>query len=71
MKLGRAGNLYVTGPGGIWIWDSDGNHLGTIVLPEQPANLDRGRSSGRGLPFDSPIMITFTYILFHIASFSN
>ncbi len=44
MKLDRAGNLYVTGPGGIWIWDSDGNHLGTIILPEQPANLAWGDS---------------------------
>lgn len=42
MRLDRAGNLYVTGPGGIWIWDSDGHHLGTIILPEQPANLAWG-----------------------------
>ena len=42
MKMDTAGNLYVTGPGGIWIWDSQGNHLGTIVLPEQPANLTWG-----------------------------
>ena len=42
MRLDRAGNLYVTGPGGIWIWDSDGHHLGTILLPEQPANLAWG-----------------------------
>ena len=44
MRLDRAGNLYVTGPGGIWIWDSDGHHLGTIILPEQPANLAWGDS---------------------------
>ena len=44
MKLDGAGNLYVTGPGGIWIWDSDGHHLGTIILPEQPANLAWGDS---------------------------
>lgn len=44
MKVDRAGNLYVTGPGGIWIWDSDGHHLGTIILPEQPANLAWGDS---------------------------
>jgi len=42
MKLDRAGNLYVTGPEGIWIWDAEGHHLGTIVLPEQPANLAWG-----------------------------
>jgi gluconolactonase len=42
MKFDRAGNLYVTGPGGIWIWDQRGRHLGTIVMPEQPANLAWG-----------------------------
>jgi gluconolactonase len=44
MKLDRDGNLYVTGPEGIWVWDADGHHLGTIVLPEQPANLAWGDS---------------------------
>jgi gluconolactonase len=42
IKVDRAGNLYVTGPGGIWVWDSAGHHLGTINLPEQPANLTWG-----------------------------
>jgi gluconolactonase len=42
MKVDTAGNLYVTGPGGIWIWDPSGHHLGTILLPEQPANLAWG-----------------------------
>jgi gluconolactonase len=42
IKLDSKGNLYVTGPGGIWIWDSQGRHLGTIVMPEQPANLAWG-----------------------------
>jgi gluconolactonase len=39
MRVDQAGKLYVTGPKGIWIWDSDGHHLGTIEMPEQPANL--------------------------------
>jgi gluconolactonase len=42
MKLDRDGNIYVTGPEGIWVWDPQGHHLGTIVLPEQPANLAWG-----------------------------
>jgi gluconolactonase len=42
MKVDVAGNLFVTGPGGIWIWDSGGHHLGTIFMPEQPANLAWG-----------------------------
>jgi gluconolactonase len=44
MKVDRQGNLYVTGPRGIWVWDPSGHHLGTIVLPEQPANLAWGDS---------------------------
>ena len=42
MKFDRDGHLYVTGPEGIWAWDADGHHLGTIVMPEQPANLAWG-----------------------------
>jgi gluconolactonase len=42
MKVDRQGNLYVTGPKGIWIWDPEGHHLGTIEMPEQPANLTWG-----------------------------
>ncbi|HEY9646683.1 MAG TPA: SMP-30/gluconolactonase/LRE family protein [Chroococcidiopsis sp.] len=38
MKLDQAGNLFCTGPGGIWVFDPTGLHLGTIGLPEQPAN---------------------------------
>ncbi len=44
MKVDRAGNLYVTGPQGVWVWDSGGRHVGTIVVPEQPANLAWGDS---------------------------
>ncbi len=44
MKLDREGNIYVTGPQGIWVWDPAGRHLGTIVVPEQPANLAWGDS---------------------------
>jgi len=42
IKVDRNGNLFVTGPKGIWVWDASGNHLGTIVMPEQPANLTWG-----------------------------
>jgi gluconolactonase len=42
MKVDHSGNLFVTGPEGIWVWSPDGNHLGTIVMPEQPANLAWG-----------------------------
>ena len=42
IKVDKGGNLFVTGPKGIWVWDAKGNHLGTIVMPEQPANLTWG-----------------------------
>lgn len=42
MKIDRRGNIFVTGPKGIWVWDAQGHHLGTIVMPEQPANLTWG-----------------------------
>ena len=38
MKVDSEGNLYCTGPGGIWVFSSAGKHLGTIKPPETPAN---------------------------------
>jgi len=49
IKVDRNGNLFVTGPEGIWVWDAKGNHLGTIVMPEQPANLAWGDKDYRTL----------------------
>src|SRR5271167_503616 len=49
IKVDKSGNLFVTGPKGIWVWDSNGNHLGTIVMPEQPANLTWGDKDYRTL----------------------
>ena len=49
MRVDRAGNLFVVGPLGIWVWDAQGHHLGTIVLPEQPANLAWGGPDYRTL----------------------
>jgi gluconolactonase len=42
MKVDIEGNLYVAASGGTWLFDSAGGHLGTIVTPEQPANLAFG-----------------------------
>lgn len=49
IKVDRQGNLFVTGPKGIWVWDANGNHLGTIDMPEQPANLTWGDNDYRTL----------------------
>ena len=53
MKVDEHGNLFVTGPRGIWVWDGNGNHLGTIVMPEQPANLAWGDKDYPSLYFTS------------------
>jgi gluconolactonase len=49
IKVDKNGNLFVTGPQGIWVWNAKGKHLGTIVLPEQPANLNWGDKDYRTL----------------------
>jgi gluconolactonase len=49
MKVDNAGNVYVSGPGGIWILSPDGKHLGTISGPELPANMAWGDEDGRTL----------------------
>jgi gluconolactonase len=49
MRVDRKGNVFVTGPGGIWVWDPEGNHLGTILLPETAANLNWGDADYRTL----------------------
>lgn len=49
IKVDEKGNLFVTGPKGIWVWDPQGHHLGTIVVPEQPANLTWGEKDYRTL----------------------
>jgi sugar lactone lactonase YvrE len=42
LKVDLAGNVFCTGPGGVWICRADGALLGRIVLPELPANLAWG-----------------------------
>ncbi len=49
MKVDQKGNVYGTGPGGVWIFSPQGKHLGTIKLPELPANCNWGDDDGRTL----------------------
>jgi gluconolactonase len=47
VKVDQRGNVYVSGPAGLWILSPAGKHLGTIVTPEHPHNFawgDDGRS---------------------------
>lgn len=38
VRVDAMGNIYATGPGGVWVFAADGKHLGTIKPPETPAN---------------------------------
>jgi gluconolactonase len=49
IKVDRKGNLYGSGPGGLWIFSPQGKHLGTLKLPERMANLNWGDADGRTL----------------------
>jgi len=42
MKLDEHGNIYVTGPGGVWVFSAEGEHLGTIEVPEDVGNVNWG-----------------------------
>ena len=42
MKGNVAGNVYCTGPGGVWIIDRSGQHLGTILTGAQTTNVGWG-----------------------------
>jgi gluconolactonase len=42
MKLDERGNIYVTGPGGVCIFDPEGSQLGTIEVPENVGNINWG-----------------------------
>lgn len=42
MKVDSAGRVFCTGPGGIWVVEPDGTHVGTIRFPEQAINMTFG-----------------------------
>ena len=49
MKVDEKGNLYCTGPGGVWIFSPDGRRLGSIQPLEIPANCHWGEADGKML----------------------
>ena len=49
MKLDERGNVYVTGPEGVWIFSPDGEHLGVIEVPENVGNVNWGDDDWRSL----------------------
>ena len=49
MRLDKNGNIYSSGPTGVWIISPEGKHLGTIKVPEVVANVGWGDADGRTL----------------------
>ena len=49
MKCDEKGNVWLTAPGGIRIYSPDGAQLGTVRIPEMPANLHWGGPEWRTL----------------------
>src|SRR5262249_13633604 len=49
MKIDRAGNLYCTRPGGVWVIAPDSSTRGRIRVPEQTASLAGGDSDWQTL----------------------
>ncbi len=60
MKVDAESRLYVTGPGGVWIFDSEGVHLGTLAMPEVTANLAFGEADNRTL------LLTATHSVYRV-----
>jgi gluconolactonase len=42
MKCDEQGNVWVTGPGGVWVFAADGEHLGVVEVPDNTGNLHWG-----------------------------
>jgi gluconolactonase len=49
MKVDAYGHIFCTGAGGVWVFDTDGNHLGMIVTPEKPSNCAWGGEDWKSL----------------------
>ncbi|HKT14062.1 MAG TPA: SMP-30/gluconolactonase/LRE family protein [Allosphingosinicella sp.] len=49
MKCDERGNVYVTGPRGLWVISPQGEHLGVIGMPEHAANLNWGGADWKDL----------------------
>ena len=49
MKCDSAGNVWVTAPGGVWVYSRSGALIGKVKVPELVANLHWGKSDWRTL----------------------
>ena len=49
LRVDMQGNIYSAGPGGVWIISPEGEHLGTIDVPEVVSNVAWGDQDGKTL----------------------
>lgn len=49
IKVDQQGNLYVSGPGGLWVLSPEGRHIGSIKAPKHVHNMAWGDEDGKTL----------------------
>ncbi|HMH05681.1 MAG TPA: SMP-30/gluconolactonase/LRE family protein [Terriglobales bacterium] len=49
LRVDKQGNIYGSGPGGVWIISPEGKHIGTIKVPERVSNVAWGDKDGKTL----------------------
>ena len=49
IRVDKKGNIYGSGPGGVWIISPEGKHLATIKVPEVVSNVAWGDADGKTL----------------------
>ena len=49
LRVDQEGNIYGSGPGGVWIISPEGKHMGTIKVPERVSNVAWGDNDGKTL----------------------
>jgi gluconolactonase len=49
IKVDKRGNIWGSGPGGVWVLSPEGKHLATIRIPERVSNVAWGDEDGRTL----------------------
>jgi gluconolactonase len=49
IKVDRKGNVWGSGPGGVWILSPEGKHIGTIRVPERVGNVAWGDKDAKTL----------------------
>ena len=57
IKVDSDGNVYCTGPGGIWVLSPTGKHIGTILTPERLTNFTFGGNDAKTLYIEAATML--------------